>query len=74
MELSNSLLLVSNQMKGHIDFYHKIYISIEESYDLVNKLIYIRIYKLKEIRESLDYCRNEINNLSYPLQIQSNKL
>ena len=50
-----------------MEFYEMNYQQLEESFDLVNKIIYIRKYKIKEIKNIIANCVNSLDNIKTPL-------
>ena len=48
--------------------YQKIYLSIKESYELINMINYIKKIKIKQINFEIFKSINELENLFFPLE------
>ena len=73
-ELSNDLQELVIFIKDSYENYVQIYQCVEESFDLVDKLIYLRIYKLDEISKELNYFQIGLEDILYPFGTQNNRL
>ena len=73
-ELSRDLDNLISFCEDNVEHYSQIFNAIEESYDLVDKLLYFRFDKLKVMQKNLSTLGMRLDEIQYPFGIEKNKI